>query len=74
MVVPKDQNPMNSGKTISTSNDDIKEDLKTIIQVLQWGFEFMGKKYGEEKIVQQSTAARKLETLNDRYQNRKLGR
>jgi hypothetical protein len=74
MVVPKDQNPMNSGKTISTSNDDIKEDLKTIIQVLQWGFEFMGKKYGEEKIVQQSTAARKLDTLNDRYQNRKLGR
>lgn len=74
MVVPKDQNPMNSGKTISTSNDDIKEDLKTIIQVLQWGFEFMGKKYGEEKIVQQSTAARKLDTLNDRYQSKKLGR
>jgi len=74
MVVPKDQNPMNSGKTISTSNDDIKEDLKTIIQVLQWGFEFIGKKYGEEKIVQQSTAARKLDTLNDRYQSKKLGR
>ena len=74
MVVPKDQNPMNSGKTISTSNEDIREDLKTIIQVLQWGFDFMGKKYGEEKIVQQSVAGRKLATLNDQYQSKKIGR
>ena len=44
------------------------------MQLVQWGFEFIGKKQGEEKIVQQSTGARKLETLNDRYQNRKLGR
>lgn len=74
MVVPKDQNPMNSGRVISTSNEDIKEDLKSILQVLQWGFEYLGKKFGEEKVVMQSTAARKLDTLNDRYHSKKLGR
>lgn len=74
MVVPKDQNPMNSGKVISSSDDEMLAKVDKFMQLVQWGFEFIGKKQGEEKIVQQSTGARKLETLNDRYQNRKLGR
>ena len=74
MVVPKDQNPMNSGKVISSSDDEMLAKIDKFMQLVQWGFEFIGKKQGEEKIVQQSTGARKLDTLNDRYQNRKLGR
>lgn len=74
MVVPKDQNPMNSGRTISTSNEDIKEDLKAILQALQWGFEYLGKKFGEEKVVMPMTSSHKLDSLGGKYQTKKLGR
>ena len=74
MVVPKDQNPMNSGRVFTSTDDEMLAKVDKFMQLVQWGFEFIGKKQGEEKVVQQSTGARKLETLNDRYQSRKLGR
>jgi len=69
MVVPKEHNPMNSGTTIPTGTD-----LTDLIQLLKWGFEFLGKKLDEEKIVTQSTSNKGFRTLNERYQNAKIGR
>lgn len=69
MVVPKENNPMNSGTTIPTGTD-----LTDLIQLLKWGFEFLGKKLDEEKIVTQSTSNKGFRTLNERYQNAKIGR
>ena len=65
---------MNSGRVFTSTDDEMLAKVDKFMQLVQWGFEFIGKKQGEEKVVQQSTGARKLETLNDRYQSRKLGR
>lgn len=69
MVVPKEYNPINSGTTIPTGTD-----LTELMQLLKWGFEFIGKKLDEEKIVSQPTTNKNFRTLNERYQNAKIGR
>ena len=69
MVVPKEYNPINSGTTIPTGTD-----LTELMQLLKWGFEFIGRKLDEEKIVSQPTTNKNFRTLNERYQNAKIGR
>ena len=69
MVVPKEYNPINSGTTIPTGTD-----LTELMQLLKWGFEYIGKKLDEEKIVSQPTTNKNFRTLNERYQNAKIGR
>ena len=69
MVVPKEYNPINSGTTIPTDTD-----LTELMQLLKWGFEYIGKKLDEEKIVSQPTTNKNFRTLNERYQNAKIGR
>ena len=69
MVVPEEHNPMNNGKTLS--ND---ADLDEIIKLLKWGFNYLGAKLSEEKIVQESRTGRTLRSLKDVYENVKLER
>lgn len=68
MVVPKEFNPANNGKVLGG------EDLGEIIKLLKWGFDFLGKKLSEEKIVQaKSTNKQQLRSLKDPYQDFNLG-
>jgi hypothetical protein len=69
MVVPEDHNPMNNGKKLG--NDD---DLDEIIKLLKWGFNYLGAKLSEEKIVQEVKSGRNLRSLKDVYENVKLER
>jgi hypothetical protein len=69
MVVPKANNPMNNGKVIN-GNDD----LDTIIKLLKWGFDFLGKKLSEGKVIKESTKNSSLRSLKEVYQNVKLER
>jgi flagellum-specific peptidoglycan hydrolase FlgJ len=68
MVVPKEFNPASNGKVLNG------EDLGEIIKLLKWGFDFLGKKLSEEKIVQtKSTNKQQLRSLKDPYQDFNLG-
>ena len=85
MVVPKQYNPFNGGKTLDSENtlippkndihsDATETDLSELLQLLKWGFDFLGKKLSEEKIVQApSTNKKSLRSLHDPYQDYKLG-
>ena len=68
MVVPRDSNPLANGKTFNGN------DLTELIQLLKWGFEFLGKKFEEEKIVTAPNTSPNLRSLKDRYNNIKLGK
>lgn len=68
MVVPKEFNPASNGKVLNG------EDLGEVIKLLKWGFDFLGKKLSEEKIVQtKNTNKQQLRSLKDPYQDFNLG-
>ena len=69
MIVPKANNPMDGGKVL-----DGNDDLDTIIKLLKWGFDFLGKKLSEGKVIKESTKNSPLRSLKDVYQNVKLER
>ena len=69
MVVPEEHNPMSRGKTLQEDDN-----LDEIIKLLKWGFNYLGQKLSEEKVVQEVNTGKKLRSLKDIYENVKLER
>ena len=68
MVVPKNSNPLANGETFKGT------DLTELIKLLKWGFEFLGKKFEEEKVISSPNSSPNLRSLKDIYNNVKIGR